>query len=238
MNNNAINESPAAPINVTPAENQEIDNKMSNIEWTYNEKNNDFLLRFCYIDKENIIIRIEILMTNTISYKNDMYAYSFKGKNIIEDLEYEKNLDAFTALTLLFENNSPLGKIIEKKPEEEFLLIITRQKNEKKNTYTFTLKKQICNDNKFFYKNIEKKIKQIKQKIEDKYNEFIKENEDLKKRNDTLKKELEVIRQINDKLGKENETISTNLKKLEEKQVEAISQLKVLQEDDNDEQNE
>ena len=133
MNNNAINESPAPPtINVTPAENQEIDNKMSNIEWTYNDKNNDFLLRFCYIDKTNIIIRIEILMTNTISYKNEMYAYSFKGKDIIEDLEYEKNLDAFTALTLLFENNSPLGEIIEENEEEEFLLIITRQKNEKK----------------------------------------------------------------------------------------------------------
>ena len=234
MNNNAINESPAAPIiNVTPAENQEIDNKISNIEWTYNEKNNDFLLRFCYIDKRNIIIRIEILMTNTISDKNEMYAYSFKGKDIIEDLEYNRNLDAFTTLTLLFENNTPLGEI-NKKYEEEFGLIITK----KTGNYKLVLKKQICNDKKFFNMNIKKKIKQIKQKIEDKYNEFIKENEDLKKRNDNLKKELEVIRQINDKLGKENETISTNLKKLEEKQVEAISQLKVLQEDDNDEQNE
>ena len=234
MNNNAINESPAAPsINVTPAENQEIDNKMSNIEWTYNDKNNDFLLRFCYIDKKNIIIRIEILMTNTISDKNEMYAYSFKGKEIIEDLEYEKNLDAFTTLTVLFENNTPLGEI-NKKNAEEFQLIITR--NTKK--YKFTLKKQICNDNKFFNMNIDKKIKQIKQKIDDKYNEFIKENEELKKRNESLKKELEAIKAINEELSKENETISTNLIKLEEKQTKAITQLKDLQEDDNDEQNE
>ena len=176
MNNNSINDdSPCAPsINMFP-------------DWSYYDKNNDFLLRLALIDKTNIIIRIEILMTNTISYKNEMYAYSFKGKDIIEDLEYEKNLDAFTALTLLFENNSPLGEI-NKKNAEEFQLIITRQKKEKKNTYTFTLKKQICNDNKFFNMNIEKKIKQIKQKIEDKYNEFIKENEKLKKRNDSLKK--------------------------------------------------
>ena len=234
MNNDAINESPAPPtINVTPAENQEIDNKMSNIEWTYNDKNNDFLLRFCYIDKTNIIIRIEILMTNTISYKNEMYAYSFKGKDIIEDLEYEKNLDAFTALTLLFENNSPLGEI-KKNDVEEFQLIITRNKKK----YEFTLKKQICNDNKFFNMNINKKIKQIEKKITDKYNEFIKENEEHKKRNESLKKELEAIKAINEELSNDNGIISINLKKLEDKQAEAIIQLKKLQEDDNDEQNE
>ena len=234
MNNNSINESPAAPlINVIPTENPEIDNKMSDKDWSYYNQNNDFLLRLALIDKKNIILRIEILMTKTISDKNEMYADSFKGKDIIEDLDYDSNLHAFTILTLLFEHNIPLGGI-NKKNAEEFHLIITRTTRK----YNLALKKQICNDNKFFYKNIEKKIKQIKQKIEDKYNEFIKENEELKERNENLKKELEDIKQINKDLSNENETISTNLTKLEKKQAKAIRQLKVLQEDDNDEQNE
>ena len=234
MNNNSINESPAAPlINVIPTENPEIDNKMSDKDWSYYNQNNDFLLRLALIDKKNIILRIEILMTNTISDKNEMYADSFKGKDIIGDLDYDSNLDAFTTLTLLFEHNIPLGGI-SKKNAEEFHLIITRTTGK----YKLALKKQICNDNKFFYKNIEKKIKQIKQKIEEKYNEFIKENKELKERNENLKKELEDIKQINKDLSKENETISTNLTKLEEKQAKAIRQLKDLQEDDNDEQNE
>jgi len=234
MNNNAINESPAAPIiDVTPAENQEIENKMSDKDWSYYNQNNDFLLRLALIDKTNIIIRIEILMTKTISDKNEMYADSYKGKDIIGDLDYDSNLDAFTTLTLLFEHNIPLGGI-NKKNAEEFHLIITRTTGK----YKLALKKQICNDNKFFNMNIKKKIKQIKQKIEDKYNEFIKENEEHKKRNDKLKKELEVIKQINDELSKENETITHNLIKLEDKQVEAIKQLKDLQEDDNDDKKE
>ena len=157
MNNNAINESPAAPIiDVTPAENQEIENKMSDKDWSYYNQNNDFLLRLALIDKKNIIIRIEILMTNTISDKNEMYAQSYKGKDIIEDLEYNSNLDAFTTLNLLFEYNTPLGEI-NKKDVEEFHLIITRTTGK----YKLALKKQICNDNKFFNMNIQKKIKQI-----------------------------------------------------------------------------
>ena len=226
MNNNSINDdSPCAPIiNMFPEQIQQSENNISDKDWSYYDKNNDFLLRLALIDKTNIIIRIEILMTNTISDKNEMYAYSFKGKDIIEDLEYNRNLDAFTTLTLLFENNTPLGEI-NKKNAEEFHLIITR----KTGKYILPLKKQICNDKKFFNMNIKKKIKQIKQKIEDKFYELKKENEELKEKNENLKKELDDIKHINKILSKYNETISTYLIKLEKKQNEAFRKLRNLE---------
>ena len=184
MNNNSINDdSPCAPsINMFPDQIQQSENNISDKDWSYYDKNNDFLLRFGLIDKKNIIIRFEILITKTISDKNEMYAYSFKGKDLIEDLDYDRNLDAFTTLTLLFENNTPLGEI--NKSVEEFYLTISR----KTGKYTFALMKQICNDKKFFSMNIKKKIKQIKQKIEDKFYELKKENENLRKKKKILKK--------------------------------------------------
>ena len=165
MNNDNKN-CPPPIINVSPAEKPQIDNNMSDKDWSYYDENKDFLLRLALIDKKDIIIRIEVMITKTISYNNEMYSYLFKGKDIIEDLDYEENLDAFTILTLLFQDNAQLGEK-SKKNVGEFTLKITK----KNKICTLILKKQTCYDNNFIYKNIKKKIEQIKQEIKEKYND-------------------------------------------------------------------
>ena len=215
--NSVVNQ--GAPNPATPQDQfeDEIKKVEVKIEWDYYSENNDFLLRYGLMDQQ--IIRIEVLITNTIS---EMYARFYKTEDLIKDSGYDgENMDAFTILKMIFKEISIEGKKINE--NDEFVLKIKI-----KNILSFTLKKCVCNDKIFINKNIKKKIEQFKKRINEKYKEFENENKKLKEKNKILKDELENIKKINKDLSDKNEIVSRELKKTKEIQIEATKQLTEL----------
>ena len=189
--------------------------------WVYFDKNYDFLLRFKIKKEENgQLIRIEILNTKLISNINEMFFLEDKDITLLDNLDYSKNYDSFTLLSILFNNNVPYIKKGSK--DELFLKIIKSPENQ---VISLPLKKEECKDNLFLNRNNLKKIKQIKIKIEERFKELVEENQELMKENESLKKEVKDIIELNKKLSNENEEISRRLKELGDIQNEAIMHL-------------
>ena len=204
-------------------------NKLSIMDnkWEYYSKNKNFLLRFGLINipGEEDLIRFEVLDTKIISENFEMYGEFFKRKNLIDDLEIkQKNIDVFTFIYMLFETNPPEGEI--NQDTNEFILIIT--KNNKKK-YSFTLKNEICEDDNFFEKNMEKKLEQFDEDLEKTFSTLEKENNELNLKNDELENKLNNIIEINENLEKNNNIILDALKDVEKNQEKVflhLSQLK------------
>ena len=125
---------------------------------------------------------------------------------------------------MLFETSPPEGGI--NHDTNEFILIIT--KNNKKK-YSFTLKNEICEDDNFFEKNMEKKLEQFDEDLEKTFSTLEKENNELNLKNDELENKLNDIKEINEKLEKNNNVILDALKDVERNQEKVflhLSQLK------------
>ena len=201
------------------------DKKKEKLEWNYYDNHKDFLLRYCLVDDDKII-RIEVITTKTVSINNEIYAQNYRRKDFIENLGYEenedKNMDAFTILRMIFQEISVEGYF---NGNDEFVLKI-----KKKEEISLIFKKGVCvcDDIIFINKNIKRKINQIKEGIDAKYNEFKKKNTELIEKNKDLKKELEKIQKINKELRISNEKVSKELKEVEEIQRKAIKQLTEL----------
>ena len=216
-------------VNVKHEINEKITPKGNNTDekWEYYEKNENFLLRFGLIQipgKEDLI-RFEVLDTKKISENYEMFGEFFKRENLVQELEITKNnIDVFTFILMLFESNPPEGEI--NQDTNEFILIIT--KNNKKK-YSFTLKNEICEDDNFFEKNMEKKLEQFDEDLEKTFSTLEKENNELNLKNDELENKLNNIIEINENLEKNNNVILDALKDVERNQEKVflhLSQLK------------
>ena len=176
----------------------------------------DFLLRYTILKEDNKEkIKFDILNTNLIS--DNMWTYSINVKTFRETVEIkDNNLELYTFLAIYFDMDPPKIKL--DVDNNELQLII-------KGT-SLTLKEEKCEDEIFLNMNIEKKINQLKEKMETKYNEFKKKNEELKKNIEDKKKELEDIKNKNKELSLLNENISKLLTEVEKAQMEAIQQLR------------
>ena len=192
-------------------------------KWKYFE-DDEYLLRICLFFEKNIFIRFEVLKTSILSNDNEMFADNFKTKDLVEDLNIEEDFDIYTFLNVLFENKPPKGSF---NKNNEFVLFITKNKKDK---YKIVLKSEKCEDKEFLEKNINKKFKQIEEKMEEYYKELEEENNNLIKSNEELEKELEEIDKINNKLYSNNDIISKSLNSLLENQDEAIKHLQKINE--------
>ena len=191
-------------------------------KWNYFENSDDCLLRFLLSDDKKTMT-FQVLNTKTVSEKNIMYYNDYINEDLIEDLEVKQDFDIYTYLNTLFETKPP--ELIFTGINEEYVLKITKNDG---TPYKIALKREECKDKQFLERNIQKKLKRIKRKMDVKFKEINGENEKLNKRNEELKKELELIKKENEKLSKDNEEISTALKELKETQEIAIGQLQKL----------
>ena len=208
INNQEIN-SDASP----PAEDTKFD-------YYYHDK--EYLLRYRPIIKDNKkYIQFDSLNRKIISNEKKMYTCTFGATEFIdEDSSFNKNLDIYTYLTLSFEKNPPMFKYTG--DNKELILTI---KNNKEDPYDYTLSETICEDDDFWNKNIELKIKILEDKFESKEKEFENINKKLQKDIQEKNQQLEQIKEKNEKLAILNERITKSLSELEEKQKKAIEQL-------------
>ena len=209
---------PAPPLDPTKFNQQD-----RNCKWEYFE-DDEYLLRFCLFSEKNIFIRFEVLNTSILSNNNEMFAENFKTKDLVEELNINKDFDTYTFLNVLFENRSPKGSF---NKNNEFILLINKNEKEK---FKLALKSTKCNDQEFLKKNISKKFEQIKKKIKEYCKELEDENKNLIKANEELEKELKEIDEINDLLCSKNDEISRSLNGLLENQDEAIKHLQKIKE--------
>ena len=195
---------------------------VENIKFDYYYHDKEYLLRYRPIIKDNIkYIQFDSLNRKIISNEKKMYTCTFEAKDFIdEDSSFNKNLDIYTYLTLSFEKNPPKFKYTG--DNKELILTI---KNNKEDPYDYTLSETICEDDDFWNKNIELKIKILEDKFKSKEMEFKNMNEKLKNDIQEKSQQLKQIRENNEKLGILNERITKSLSELEEKQKKAIEQL-------------
>ena len=195
-------------------------------KWEYYSKNNDFLLRFGLVKipgKEDLI-RLEVLDTKNISEKYEMFAEFFKKEDLVEELEInKKNIDAFTYILMLFETNPPEGEI--NKEKNEFKLIIKKYEGKK---YMLNLKNTICEDDNFFRKNMEKKMKQLENNLETICSNLENGNKELNNKNNLLENELNEIITANENLENNNKVLSKALQDLEKSQDKVLVHLDQL----------
>ena len=208
INNQEINYGPSPPVEDTK------------FDYYYHDK--EYLLRYRPINKDNKkYIQFDSLNRKIISNEKKMYTCTFEAKDFIdEDSSFNKNLDIYTYLTLSFEKNPPMFKYTGDNKE-----LILKIKNNKEDPYDYTLSETICEDDDFWNKNIELKIKILEDKFKSKEMEFKNMNEKLKNDIQEKSQQLKQIRENNEKLGILNERITKLLSELEEKQKKAIEQL-------------
>ena len=130
-------------------------NCLNNENILYYEGNNDFLLKFNFI-KNNKSIRIECLNTKIINNIKEMYSESYDIKDLFNFKEYPENKDIIKIFNNLFDNNGIKGEFDNNQNEFKLKIIFNNKTN------TFILTKNICNDDDFIRKNLEKKIRQEK----------------------------------------------------------------------------
>ena len=195
-------------------------------KWEYYSKDKNFLLRFGLIKIPGTedLIRFEVLNTETISEKYEMFAGFFKREKLIKELEItQKKIDVYTFIFMLFETNPPKGKI--NKDSNEFELIITKNDGKK---YLFPLKNEMCEDDSFFSKNMRKKMEQLENYLDIICLNFENENKELNNKNEELEKELNKIKTLNINMEKNNDLILKALQNLENYQNKAITHLNKL----------
>ena len=192
--------------------------------WSYYDKNDDFLLRFGKIKRSDNkkIIKFEALYTKIISRERIMYANNFEEEDLKEDLEILENLDLDTYLNVLFEFKDQNFNYENNQGEIEFMIFNKKKGENNFKKMTRVLKRTKCKDEKFFNENIKKKIKQLKNLLDNKYSKFLEENEKLKNENKRLAEELKNIENKNKNLEEKIENISKSLKSVEDIQTKAI----------------
>ena len=85
-----------------------------------------------------------------------MYSESYDIKDLFNFKEYPENKDIIKIFNNLFDNNGIKGEFDNNQNEFKLKIIFNNKTN------TFILTKNICNDDDFIRKNIEKKIRQEK----------------------------------------------------------------------------
>ena len=192
-------------------------------KWNYYERDNDYLLRYGKVENvRGVFIRFDVLNTKIISVDKKMFTGNEKITKLNEDLKTPKNFELLTYLAMNFEKISPEFKYVP--DNNDISLIISNEENK----VQVALRIEDCKDTTFFNKNIERKIKQIEEKLEAKKAEFEKENKKLIEINEQRTKELYEIKKINEDLETENFKVSKALKELIDKQNEAIEQLRKI----------
>ena len=191
------------------------------INWNTLDKNDDYILKLGYINKDQGL-KIICLDTRTIN-PYEIYENIYNQKDIsdiIENTEYS-GLDLLTVIQLKCH-----GKFVEQNNTREFQL--------ESDAFILALERKIIDEKElkeydvFIRENISKKIKQVKKLMNDKYNKYEEENKSLKERNKTLKESLQKIKEDNEKITLENQSIKERLEQLVSNQQEAIRQLESL----------
>ena len=183
------------------------------------EDNDDFLLRYTIIKKNNINnIKFDALNTKIISdlmYSDIEEIGQFKNKIGLKD----DNYDLYTYLTFEFKNFPPQFVFDERTSSVKINVI------NKENKYNLVLKEGKCNDSVFKEKNINKKLNQLERKLEKKYSEFLEVNKKLNTDNNMKRDELTRIQEKNKNIAIINEKLSKVLNELEKNQKKVIEQL-------------
>ena len=191
------------------------------INWNTLDKNDDYILKLGYINKDQGL-KIICLDTRTIN-PYEIYENIYNQRNIsdkIENTEYS-GLDLLTVIQLKCH-----GKFVEQNNIRKFQL--------ESDAFELFLERKIIDEKElkeydvFIRENISKKIKQVKKLMNDKYNKYEEENKSLKERNKTLKESLQKIKEDNEKITLENQSIKEKLEQLVSNQQEAIRQLESL----------
>ncbi len=152
---------------------------------------------------------------------SDNREFILDGHDLVEELEItKKNIDAFTYILMLFETNPPEGEI--NKEKNEFKLIIKKYEGKK---YMLTLKNTICEDDNFFRKNMEKKMKQLENNLETICSNLENANKELNNKNNLLENELNKIITANENLENNNKVLSKALQDLKKSQDKVLVHL-------------